>query len=89
MLQQISLNFVTWSTTDFLLEQISKENKNQEQLLPLKEAATGGYGITVTGLPPPSKGKKAESRLEAASERSDATTILVSLFKMLFGHSSV
>ena len=33
-------------------------------------------------MPPPSKGKKAESRLEAASERSDATAILVSLFKI-------
>ena len=39
-----------------------KENKNEEQLLPLKEAATGGYGITVTGLPPPSKDAPALKR---------------------------
>ena len=63
---------MTWQTATLL--EILRENKNWAQLLPLK-AATGGYGITVT-LPPPSKGKKAESRGEATPPQS--------LWEMLF-----
>ena len=59
---------MTLHTVDFLEPEFLIQKKKMEQLLPL-EAATGGYGITVTSAPAL---KRQKGRVTG---RSDATAV--------------